>query len=104
MRNVDVLGVTQPLVVVEVYGAANQATREDVAGHFPRGQGRCRDGHGLAELGFAGDVEAAVVAGHHHFAWGVEGPAALGVFCAAIGLNGFAAAHHANCQLLGVVI
>jgi hypothetical protein len=44
----------------------------------------------IAELGFAGDVQAAVVASDCHFARGVEGPAALGVFCNTVSLNSFA--------------
>ena len=104
MRNIDVLGVTQPLFVVKVYAGANQAARKDIASHFPRRQGGSCHSKGLAELGFAGNVKAAVVAFYHHFPWAVEGPAAFGIFCAAIGLNCFAAAHHSNCDLLGVVI
>ena len=104
MRNVDILGVTQALVVVKVYRAANDATGQEVTSHFPRGQSGGRHSQRLAKLGFAGNFQAAVIAGHNHIAGRMKGPAALGVFCSAIGLDCFASTHDSNCQLLGVVI
>ena len=104
MRNVDILGVTQALVVVQVYRAPNDAAGQKVTSHFPRGQSGCCHSQRLAKLGFAGDFQAAVIASHNHIARRIKGPAALGVFCSAIGLDCFAGAHDPNSQLLGVVI
>ena len=104
MRNVDILGVTQALVVVQVYRAANDATGQEVTSHFPRGQSGGYDSQRLAKLGFAGNFQAAVIACHNHLARGIKGPTALGVFCSAVGLYSFAGAHDSNRQLLGVVI
>ena len=88
--DVDVFGITKSLVVVQINNTTDDAASDQVACHFPSGKGGGFNCQWLAELGFTGNFQAAVVAGHGHLTWRVEGPAAFGIFCTAIGLHSFA--------------
>ena len=88
--DVDVFGIAKSLVVVQVNNTTDDAASDQVACHLPCGKGGRFHCEGLAELGFAGNFKAAVVAGHSDLTWRVEGPAAFGVFCTAKSLYRFA--------------
>jgi hypothetical protein len=55
-------------------------------------------------LCFTGNAQATIIARYDYSAWGVEGPAAFGIFSTAISGDGPACAHDSDIQFLGIVI